>query len=365
MPATQRSHNGVANQILILKLKDAVTPLPWKTEFELPSQSDQTQLNGSSKLAIPKSEAGSTSVNDLGEARRLQSHDEDIAQSPTINTAQLVNRTGTQFTDSSGETENGDPSRYFGSIQEFSGEVARQPGTATLASRLRAELKSSLAGKDGRKFLPRDKFDEILTRAAVRQELERYAEFRNGGEGQLTRLTDKVYKASMTEPGKPQSATHRRKLFALLALMQMVPSIKDFIEAGIHDSDLPFIMDENKETDSPFYCMYRWHDIRKGDSSGIRKPIRCFFSWPDHQIEGFNTNQWQLLAPYFELGSLNLYNFPENIILPFIEDTSDTLKESGFSDVWMVRIHPAHHNHRSESVSCGGVKGHHWQEELS
>ncbi|KAM7220297.1 Protein kinase-like domain containing protein, partial [Rhypophila decipiens] len=326
------------------KLKDAVTPLPWKTEFGSDLRHD------SSNLAVPKSEAESASVNDLGEARRLQNHDEEITQSSTTNIAQLIDRAGTQFPDAPSELENGDATRYLGSLQELeNGELSKRRPTASLASRLRAELKSSLAGRDGRKFLPQDKFDEILTRAAVREELERHPELRQGGEGELTRLTDRIHKASMTERDNPDSATHRRKLFALLALMQMVPSIKDFIEAKIYDRDFPFIMEENKESDGPFYCMYSWHDLRKGDKPAARKPIQCFVKWPDHQIEGFNTNQWQLLAPYFELGSLKLYNFQENIILPFIEDTSDSLKESGFSDVWRVKIHRAHHNHRPVS----------------
>lgn len=318
---------------------DAVTAWGKQGEIEPPSQNGHLKPNH-------KSDAESASVNDLGEAKRLQKNEEEIIQ-PSSNVSQdPLAGAGTQFAESSSELENKRTSLYVESVQDLVNDVSPSPSSPalSLASKLRAELKYSLAGKDGRKFLPRDKFDEILTISAVRQELETHAVFRNADDGELKRLTDKVYKASMTEPGNHSSATHRRKLFALLSLMQMVPAIKEFIAAGIHDNDLPFIMEENKASAEPFYCMYRWHDIRKPGSSESRIPISCFSKWQDHQIEGFSTNQWQLLAPHFELGSVNIkpYNFHDNIILPFTEDTSDNWKEGGFSDVWQVKIHRAH-----------------------
>ncbi|KAK3313292.1 kinase-like domain-containing protein, partial [Apodospora peruviana] len=143
--------------------------------------------------------------------------------------------------------------------------------------------------------------------------------------------------------------THRRKLFALLALSEQVRSVKEFVDCGIHDSDLPFIMEESKSATGPFYLLYKWHDLRKSDGADSRKPISCFFSWQDSKLENFERNQWQLLAPYFELvgrgySKVEHYNFADKIILPFIEDSSDSSTEGGFSNVWRVKIHRAHHN---------------------
>ena len=335
------------------KVSSPVTSWGKAGEIESPAQNGHVKYNGNANLRpIPKSEAESISVNDGGEAKRLRSQGEEIAPPSTIaqDLGQWITRAGTQFTDSSSECENAGPLRYVGSLQQLSNDASQLPAASSLASRLRAGL--GLAVKEGYRFLPRDKFNEILTSSAVRQELKTV--FPAASEAELKGLTDKVYTASETRRGKTSSATHRRKLFALLSLMEMVPAIKDFIAAGIYDRDLPFIKEDNKASTVPFYYMYRWDGVRKQAASvppPKRTPISCFSSWRDPDIEGFYTHQWQLLAPHFELGSLELYNFHDNIILPFIENTSDDWKEGGFSDVWRVKIHPAHWHVTTSSSS--------------
>src|SRR5262249_50799144 len=133
-------------------------------------------------------------------------------------------------------------------------------------------------------------------------------------------------------------------------LLQRIADILEFIEAGIRDSDLPFLLISGGGT-----C--RLH--RKGPD-GTPQPISIFQNlkkWPVFLQEAFDTYQWQLLAPYFpfstkEKPKVFQLALDDRVVFPYIEDDESGAARSdgGFSDVWRVKIHPAHHNGCHSSV---------------
>lgn len=193
--------------------------------------------------------------------------------------------------------------------------------------------------RDNRKFLPNDALDNIVTKERVKEEL---SNLKLGLPAQLEHFADNIWQVTKVQ-GK---GTTRRRIFAILALMEQCEDIVDFIRDGIYDSDLPFILLDEGHQGRP-----QLHRRRK---SGKLEPIQFLSSkWKINVHESFDRNQWQLLAPYFELlteSSPRVLHYPlaSDIVLPFIED--DEVKrdaghsEGGFGDVWRVKIHPAHHN---------------------
>jgi hypothetical protein len=197
------------------------------------------------------------------------------------------------------------------------------------------------------KFLPNNALDRIITKQRVLRELSHHKVA--APRDNLDFLTGEIWEVSPSSL-KSQKETTRRRIFAILGLMEKIEEIMGFIDEGLYDSDLPFILSEGSR---PGLLQLR----RKGKHG---RPIQLFDKWKPHELESFNNYQWQLTAPYFRLSTdtdrkVQHYNLEESsTILPFIED--DEVRrgtgraEGGFGDVWRVKIHPAHHNCCEDSV---------------
>jgi hypothetical protein len=213
-----------------------------------------------------------------------------------------------------------------------------------LGESIRAALQRS-AVREGKDFLPINALDRIVTKRRVRQELANVPD-RILPE-QLDYLTDHIWEVKSPSLSKSSSKkTTRRKIFAVLALMQKVGHIMDFINEGIYDSDLPFTLAEGSRKGLRQLA-------RKGED-GTLHFIQLFTSWQIFEQEYFDNFQWQVLAPYFVLSTkkdpkILHYNLENRIIMPFNED-HEVNHAGGFGDVWRVKIHPAHHNHCDNSV---------------
>lgn len=85
------------------------------------------------------------------------------------------------------------------------------------------------------------------------------------------------------------------KIFAILSLMERIGEIVHFIEGNLYDSDLPFILSKGPRPGTLKLCCK--------NNDGSLRPIKLFDSnkWIASDLEGFNTFQWRLLAPYFQL----------------------------------------------------------------
>ncbi len=130
-----------------------------------------------------------------------------------------------------------------------------------------------------------------------------------------------------------------KKLFAILAYMKLGSEICSLLRDGVSDKDLPLTRRRN---DNGEYLLER--------KSGV--PINTFAKWNDKDIEEFDRIQWWMLAPVFE--DKEHYELDDNMILPFIpfktNAETEQKKEGGYSEVFAVRCHPAHHTFWPRSV---------------
>jgi hypothetical protein len=221
-------------------------------------------------------------------------------------------------------------------------QSAASPLTANddLEHDLRAAFRISEEA-ERREYLPLDQLDRIVTADRVKRELQKYNIVQPG---KLNHYTSQIWGIT-----KSPNNTSRRKIFAILALLQKITAIPDCIENDLYDGDLPFEL-----TAGPGPGRSQLSRTRKG---GMTEPIAFCREWPTHLLESFCTYQLRLLAPYFELSTKSQpkvlhYNLKSTTILPFIEVNKENVSahRGGFGDVWRVKIHPAHHNCCTPSV---------------
>lgn len=151
----------------------------------------------------------------------------------------------------------------------------------------------------------------------------------------------------------PESPSRsRKKLFAILVCINKAACILHFIQENLYDFHLPFYFTDSHEEEA-----YVFSKAENGDEARVH----CFtrMGWSISDCEMFQKYQWGFLAPYFEIISDGKrkrplhYVFEDREVLPFIEDSSKenfgepSMISGGYSEVWRVRIHPAHHSHPS------------------
>jgi hypothetical protein len=144
-----------------------------------------------------------------------------------------------------------------------------------------------------------------------------------------------------------------RKMFAVLVLAEMSSSISEFIEEDISDLDLPLYRNEGT-------MGRKYQDA----SENIRKkPLKCFNyeTWSPTKLRNFETYQWTMLAPFFsqgDCGDVKHYPLQDQHILPFISpqepEDEDIEYLGGYGKVFMVRIHPEHHNFQDQKLCKRG-----------
>ncbi|GFF33597.1 hypothetical protein IFM61606_04242 [Aspergillus udagawae] len=120
------------------------------------------------------------------------------------------------------------------------------------------------------------------------------------------------------------------KLFAILVSRKRGADILKFLDEGISDTDLPFVV-KPARTGSERMTL---------QTNGGRD-IRTLIEWTDSDVKSLAKKQWRMLAPVFEQDEH--YDFPVAQILPFTNSRQIEI-ESGFSEVFQAFIHPAHHN---------------------
>lgn len=120
-----------------------------------------------------------------------------------------------------------------------------------------------------------------------------------------------------------------KQLYAILAYIKKGPDIRSLLEEGLTDNDLPFAR-LSKPT-------------RLTRSSG--DPITTFRDWEEKKLLKFHRIQWWMTAPVFK--NQEHHELHKNTILPFVPfdlpEAKKKAKQGGYSTVYPVRIHPAHH----------------------
>lgn len=192
--------------------------------------------------------------------------------------------------------------------------------------------------REGSEFFPNNIFTTLITDAVVSRELCRCPELRSRGPAYIDNITQTVC-----------GARSFKKIFVLLVLVDKLPLIPDFIAEDVADDDLP-LGRVSQQTSKSF---------RLGRGERPREALHCFDSWNFASIRNFAKSQWLTLAPTFEKAE---HKTVKHVVLshqhplPFIKDgrpDSDVkIRQGGHSDVFIVDIHPDHHNFHGVRVGC-------------
>lgn len=145
--------------------------------------------------------------------------------------------------------------------------------------------------------------------------------------------------------GRGKHELSRRLILAILIMIRKVESIKDFIEAGIYDSNLP--LDRAQLKGSPY-------PKTEGTRNSTTAPRRRFADWKPKEMDDFYNTQYYVLTPFFHISNEELHFYKmtsSKIRLPFTE--WDEKQEGGHGKVYQVKIHRSHHNFVPSSVSTG------------
>jgi hypothetical protein len=206
-------------------------------------------------------------------------------------------------------------------------------------------------------YIPITDLEKILSRDTIRGILPALA--KDLGEEKFDAYADMICPPPASEDKPP---TSYRKILAILILMQKSDKIGDFVEGEISDDKLPL---RRIGEERPFKL-------------GIKEssdPPKCFEEWGDHDIESFDTMQYQMLAPFFALGRgdrVHHYVLSDRRPLPFERLKGDTKgtevpdqlsgntndeMAGGFGKVTGVTIDPAHHKLPSYTASLCSIQG--------
>ncbi|KAF4884931.1 Cyclin-dependent kinase 14 [Colletotrichum fructicola] len=213
----------------------------------------------------------------------------------------------------------------------------------------------STAAKD--RFLPKKQLYSIVNTESVISEL---IERTSGGreDFDIREVAEAVCTDEIVElPGGKKKRRSYRQVFAILVFLGQSQSIHLFMRDCVSDLDLPLVDREDLEFKGE-NALYRTDSA--GEPRG--QPLACTEEWSDESRRQFCEYQWMMLAPFFyrsAYNKVNHYTLKDHHRLPFVEEehpqsadtcgsiAQDALQQdkitSGFSQVYMVRIHPEHH----------------------
>lgn len=188
------------------------------------------------------------------------------------------------------------------------------------------------ASAEGRTFYPISDLEEVVTRTRVRQELSNLSD--------LDGTLDKIFVPRKIHDHK----TRVFKIFVILTLMGKPGAIKDFIDDDIYDLDLPF---ERATTEGTPKARDQYLRNPQIPRRGSHNEIGIFKRWGAEDVENFMEKQHAVCVPIFDFDTqpgalVSHYHLHGKTILPYIHNGENGARGMGRSDVWKVRIHPAH-----------------------
>lgn len=180
-------------------------------------------------------------------------------------------------------------------------------------------------------FIPINDIEELVTRNAVRTAV--HGIYPKLDERHLDIAANHFY-------------TKAQKVFVMLFYRSnraYRDAILGFIEDHVTDGDLPLARVRSSTMFNPrgrpIYTLGKKNHNNLGISS--------LSSWRASDIEDLCRDQWAVLAPIFRshLDFVEHLVLDSSIVLPYIEDQETDrkkVKRGGYSEVWGVKIHPAH-----------------------
>lgn len=207
---------------------------------------------------------------------------------------------------------------------------------------------SMVPASEGQRFLPLDKLWEIVCPEAIRRELQIRLKL---CPAELHRIANEICDSDDHREGGEimRISTSRRRLFAVLVLINEVERILLLIAEGLSDRDLPLALSNMSSQGRSYQILTRGQDST---------PVRAFQTLQVMKVDLFYAQQWSMLAPFFQIADSDKsqvvhYKLDPRTTLPFIQGGKfdfENHARGGFSNVWKVKIHPAHHDFRGEDL---------------
>ncbi|KAK1829010.1 kinase-like domain-containing protein [Podospora conica] len=240
----------------------------------------------------------------------------------------------------------GDDARSLYSIW---GDDLESISASTVEQRLRdsyVESTSNHASPDH--FLPRRRLERTLTSRIIQKVLKEVIPelAKEGRDKELRRLDEDIRGIRQDEPSSEgvSDQKSRLKLFGILLCGGKANCIRCFVNCGVDDSSLPI---SYSRAPSPRLPGSRKPTLHTRLDPDFKEPLKCFEKWAAREVDWFLREQYVMLAPFFDLNDKRvcLYVLPPRIIMPFIE--FQEIEVGGQASVGKVRIHPDHHNFKS------------------
>lgn len=191
-----------------------------------------------------------------------------------------------------------------------------------------------------RGFFPKKTLDRIITKELVIGVLLKAA-------SHLT-FTEIEYYASRVchNSGPHDTEPSYRKMFTILLLIQQPVKIIHFVKYGLSDRDLPLVSQPSVKSPNIF-------ELRRRKNPHIRLPQECFERFDVLTAGNFDGWQWTTIAPYFAKGPkrrVRFYTLLDKDIMPWTKKDKGNWV-GGFSTVYRVTIHEAHHDFGDSEAS--------------
>ena len=196
-----------------------------------------------------------------------------------------------------------------------------------------------LSAFDNRKYLPLDRLRQILSRNVVRQLLKQHFE-----EKEAARLEVEVLGAHCSGSNTTASPPKRRRILAILVVIEKLDKLLEFVKAGIDDTALPLTFDNKSNGGQLTKIFFSTRDPQN--------PLKLFGSWSHKDAHDFSQNQQIFYAPFFKFpgNEVSFYDLEHESTLPFCY--YETHESGSYGSVRKAGIHHAHHNY-SENNSVG------------
>ncbi|CAM1509805.1 Fc.00g001400.m01.CDS01 [Cosmosporella sp. VM-42] len=185
-------------------------------------------------------------------------------------------------------------------------------------------------------YLSLDRLREILAPHVVWQLLRQ--EF---DASTAARFEVEVLGNRSSDPKANLSRPRRRRIFAILILVGTVKRLKEFIDSGIDDTNLPFIFEPKKGPRSQTELCYCTHDRFR--------PYRFFARWPSKTAQDFSHYQQAIHVPFFKFpgDEISFYDLHHESTLPF--RYYEAHESGGYGSVRKAGIHHAHHDYNGNT----------------
>ncbi|KAH8667345.1 kinase domain-containing protein [Tricladium varicosporioides] len=184
--------------------------------------------------------------------------------------------------------------------------MARRTGLHLYGQLSKSWVSDELHGN--RQYIPLDVMNKIITKKSIQAELERKGRNCMSLSGCLA---DKVVKKNA------------KKLFAILVCLSKACDIKEFLNDGFTDEDLPIIEDEDE---------FR-------SAIDTKKKFLIPEDWEDQTIDLFLVKQWMVLAPVFNTSGTHII-LHEDCPLPFSK--LEEILHSKHNVVYRAEVNPSH-----------------------